>query len=157
MASLIINKIFYMLNHVQKNKPCLKCSYQNLHDRLNLCKIPGYISHLLLRLAILPDVRTFVSKPPVCMKHWSNGFLQDDLQGIELVCWFHGSSFKGFSIVFLFSDWLKSNHLRSRIKCGFLNIFSSHICSTVTETIRVTNYATSFGVKKCSENQVRSC
>ena len=30
-------------------------------------------------------------------------------------CWFHGSSFKGFSIVFLYSDWLKSNHLRSRI------------------------------------------
>ena len=72
-------------------------------------------------------------------------------------CWFHGSSFKGFSIVFLFSDWLKSNHLKSRIERGFLGIFSHHICSAVTETIRVTNYATSFGAKKCSENQVRSC
>ena len=62
-----------------------------------------------------------------------------------------------FSVVFLYSDWLKWNHLRSRTELGFLDIFSRHICSAVTETIRVTNYATSFGAKKCSENQVRSC
>ena len=72
-------------------------------------------------------------------------------------CWFHGSSFKGFSIVFLFCYWLKSNHLRGRIERGFLDIFSRLIYSAVTESIRVTNYATSFGAKKCSENQVRSC
>ena len=64
---------------------------------------------------------------------------------------------KVFLLFFLFSDWLKSNHLRSRIERGFLDIFSRHICSAVTETIRVTKCATSFGVKKCSENQVRSC
>ena len=64
---------------------------------------------------------------------------------------------KVFLLFFLFSDWLKSNHLRSPIECGFLDIFSRHICGAVTETIRVTNYATSFGAKKCSENQVRSC
>ena len=65
---------------------------------------------------------------------------------------------KAFSKVlllrFLFSDWLKSNHLKSRIEHGFLDIFSRNICGAVTETIRVTNNATSFGVKKCSENQV---
>ena len=60
-------------------------------------------------------------------------------------------------LFFLFSDWLKSNHLRSQIEHGFLNIFSRHICSAETETIRVTNYATSFGAKTCSQNQVRSC
>ena len=38
-------------------------------------------------------------------------------------CWFHGSSFKGFSIIFLFSDWLKSNHLKSCIERGFVDIF----------------------------------
>ena len=44
-----------------------------------------------------------------------------------LCCWFNGSSFKGFSVVFLlfflFFDWLKSNHLRSRIERGFLTFF----------------------------------
>ena len=34
--------------------------------------------------------------------------------------------------------------------------FSRHICSTVAETIGVTNYAASFGAKKCSENQIWS-
>ena len=64
---------------------------------------------------------------------------------------------KVFRLFFLFSDWLKYNHLKSRIERGFLDIFSRHICSFVTETIRVTNYYTSFGAKKCSENYVRSC
>ena len=63
---------------------------------------------------------------------------------------------KVFLLFFLFSDWVKLNHLRSRIERGFFDI-SRHICSAVTETILVTNYATSFGAKKCSENQVRSC
>ena len=30
---------------------------------------------------------------------------------------------KAFLLFFLFSDWLKSNHPRSRIKRGFLDIF----------------------------------
>ena len=38
---------------------------------------------------------------------------------------------KFFLLFFLFSDWLKLNHLRSRIERGFLDIFSRHICSTV--------------------------
>ena len=36
---------------------------------------------------------------------------------------------------------------RSRMECGFSDIFSRHICSTVAETIGVTNYAASFGAK----------
>ena len=60
-------------------------------------------------------------------------------------CWFHGSSFKGFSIVFLFSDWPKSNHFRVRMERGFLDVVLRQICSAVAETIQVTNYATSFG------------
>ena len=55
---------------------------------------------------------------------------------------------KVFLLFFLFSDWLKSN------RNWFLGIFSRHICSAETKTIRVTNCATSFGAKKCSENQV---
>ena len=47
-----------------------------------------------------------------------------------LVCpqnyWFHERSFKGFSIVFLFSDWPKSTRTFEH--------FSRHECCTVTET-----------------------
>ena len=32
-------------------------------------------------------------------------------------------SFKGFSMVFLLSDWLKLNHLKSRMECGFFDTF----------------------------------
>ena len=55
------------------------------------------------------------------------------------VCWFHGRSFKGFSIVFLLPDWLKLNHLKSRMELSvvFSDIFSRHICSIVAETIGV--------------------
>ena len=49
---------------------------------------------------------------------------------------------KVFLLFFLLSDGLKSNHIRSRIECGFLDISSRHICRAVTETIRVTNYPT---------------
>ena len=38
-------------------------------------------------------------------------------------CWFHGSSFQGFSVVFLLPDWLKLNHLKSQMECGFSDIF----------------------------------
>ena len=61
---------------------------------------------------------------------------------------------KAFLLFFLLSDWLKLNHLESRMECGFSDIFSRHICSTVAETIGVTNYAASFGAKKCSENHI---
>ena len=62
-----------------------------------------------------------------------------------------------FLLFFLLPDWLKSNYLKSRMECGISVIFSRHICSTVAETIDVTNYAASFGAKKCSENHIWSC
>ena len=61
---------------------------------------------------------------------------------------------KAFLLFFLLPDWLKLNHLKSRMECGFSDTFSRHICSSVAETIRVTNYAASFGAKKCSENHI---
>ena len=51
---------------------------------------------------------------------------------------------KAFSLFFLLTGWLKLN-LKSRMECGFSDNFSCHICSTVGETIGVTNYAASFG------------
>ena len=61
---------------------------------------------------------------------------------------------KAFLFFFLLPDWLKFNHLKSRMECGFSDIFSRHICSIAEETISVTNYAASFGAKKCSENHI---
>ena len=61
---------------------------------------------------------------------------------------------KAFLLFFLLPNWLKLNHLKSRMECGFPDIFSRHFCSTVAETIGVTNYAASFGAKKCSENHI---
>ena len=54
---------------------------------------------------------------------------------------------KLLQLFFLLPDWLKMNHLKSRIECGFSDIFSRHICSTEAVTICVTNYAASFGAK----------
>ena len=61
---------------------------------------------------------------------------------------------KAFLLFFLLPDWLKLNHLKSPMECGFSDIFSRHFCSTVAETIGLTNYAASFGAKKCSENHI---
>ena len=63
---------------------------------------------------------------------------------------------KALPLFFLLPDWLKLNHLKSRVECGLSDIFSRHICSTVAETIGVTNYAASFGAKKCPENHIWS-
>ena len=57
------------------------------------------------------------------------------------------ASSKAFLLFFLLHDWLKLNHLKSRMECGFSDIFSRHICSIVAETIGVTNYAGSFGAE----------
>ena len=62
-------------------------------------------------------------------------------------CWFHGSSFKGFSVVFP-APWLaKVESSQQSNGMWFFRHFSRHICSTVAETIGVTSYATSFGAK----------
>ena len=61
---------------------------------------------------------------------------------------------KAFLLFFLLHDWTKLNHLKSQMDCGFPDIFPRHFCSTVAETIGSTNYAASFGAKKCSENHI---
>ena len=54
---------------------------------------------------------------------------------------------KAFLLLFLLPNWLKLNHLRSWMECGFWDIFC-RICSTVAETIGVTNNTANFGAKK---------
>ena len=54
---------------------------------------------------------------------------------------------KAFLLFFLLPDWLKLNHLKSRMECRFSDTFSRRICFTVAETIGVTNNAASFGAK----------
>ena len=61
--------------------------------------------------------------------------------------WIFHDTNSSFLLFFLLPDWLKLNHLKCRMECGFSDIFSRHICSTVAETIGVTNYAASFGAK----------
>ena len=64
---------------------------------------------------------------------------------------------KVFLLFSMLPDSLKLNHLKSRMECGFSDIFSRHFCSTVAETIGVTINPASFGAKKCSENHIWSC
>ena len=76
---------------------------------------------------------------------------------IELVSVIVGSTeapSKVFILFFLLPDWLKLNHLKSRLECGFSDIFSRHFCSTVAGTIGVTINPTGFGAKQCSENHI---
>ena len=54
---------------------------------------------------------------------------------------------KAFLLFFLLPDWLKLNHLKRRMECGFPDIFSCHFHSTVAETIGLTNYKATFGAK----------
>ena len=54
---------------------------------------------------------------------------------------------KAFLLFFLLPDWLKLNHLKSRMNVVFQTFLSRHICSTIPESIGVTNYAASFGAK----------
>ena len=61
---------------------------------------------------------------------------------------------KAFLLLFLLTDWLKLNHLKPQMECGFSDIFSRHICSTAAETIGMTNYAASLGAEKCLENHI---
>ena len=48
---------------------------------------------------------------------------------------------------FLLPDWLKLNHLESRMDSGFSDIFSRHICFTVAEAIGVENNTASLAWK----------
>ena len=62
---------------------------------------------------------------------------------------------KAVLLVFLLPDWLKLNHLKSRMECGFSDICSRYICSTVAETIGVTNYAASVGAKNVQKTHLK--
>ena len=54
---------------------------------------------------------------------------------------------KTFLLLFLLAEWLKLNHLKSWMECGFSEICFRHNCSTTAETIDVRNYTASFGAK----------
>ena len=66
------------------------------------------------------------------------------------------ASSKAFLLFSLLPDWLKLNHLKSRMECGFSDIFCAYSFHG-SKTIGVTDYAASFGAKKCSENHIWSC
>ena len=52
-------------------------------------------------------------------------------QAVEVcICWFHECSLKDFPLFFLFSDWLKSNHLIDRIKREFFTYFRAIIVAS---------------------------
>ena len=70
------------------------------------------------------------------------------------ICWLHRSSFKGYSTVFPAPSLAKVESSQKSNGMWFPDIFSRHFCSTVAKTIGLTNYATSFGAKKCSENHI---
>ena len=55
-------------------------------------------------------------------KKFENAFMSSRLSIVRTVGSTEAPS-KVFLLFSLFSDWLKSNHLRSRIECGFFDIF----------------------------------
>ena len=63
---------------------------------------------------------------------------------------------KAFLLFFLLHDWLKLNHLKSRMECGFSDICSRHICCTVAEAIGVKNYTASFGAKNVQKTTFKA-
>ena len=64
---------------------------------------------------------------------------------------------KVFLLFFLFSDWLKSNHLNSQIEHGFLNIFYAIFDAPYRNDKSDKLRNKYFGTKKFSKNQVWSC
>ena len=62
---------------------------------------------------------------------------------------------KAFLLFFPLPDWLKLNHLKSRMECGF-QTFLRHFCSTVAETIGLTNYTASFGAKNVQKTTFKA-
>ena len=88
-------------------------------------------------------------------KHYSHPYLSTLGYQIELEEPFVGSTeacSKTFPLFFLFSEWIKFSHLRSRIKRGVLFIFSRHNRNNISDKLRK-----NYGAKKCLKEQVRSC
>ena len=81
-------------------------------------------------------------------ENWSDIWTQELILAINLKLnrWFHRSSFKGFSIVFP-APWLAK--VESSQKSNGTWLFRHFFAG-------VTNYAASFGTKKCSENHIWS-
>ena len=83
-------------------------------------------------------------------------FLDDGKNNIMskvLVCWSHGSSFYCFSCSLIGWSWIISKVAWNVVFQTFFRAIFER--STVAETIGVTNYAASFGGKKCSENHTQ--
>ena len=72
------------------------------------------------------------------VKSNSGYFIRDDLNTLEDDFGANKKPFvgsmeapsKAFLLSFLLPDWLKLNHLKSRMECRFSDIFSRHFCST---------------------------
>ena len=92
------------------------------------------------------------------MSDFGNNFQQNTLktrhQETDFIVGSIEAPSEAFLLFSLLPDRLKLNHLKSRMECGFSDIFFAPYVFTVAETIGVTNYAASFGAKKCSENHI---
>ena len=73
-------------------------------------------------------------------------------------CWFDGSSFKGFSIVFP-APWLAKveSSQKSKGMWFFRHFFVPSLFDRSRNKIGVTNNPAGFGAKKCSENHIWRC
>ena len=104
-----------------------------------------------LRLACYSFVHVLIYRP--CYYGTFDTARSFSISSLQLITRIVGSTeapSKVFLLSFLCSDWLKSN------RTSFFGIFSRHICSAVTETMRVTNYATSFGAKNVQKTKVEA-
>ena len=106
-------------------------------------------------LSLFGFLKRFSLKRHIAENRPVRPYLKEELTRTKCIVGSMEAPSKAFLLFFLLPDWLKLNHLKSRMECGFSDIFSRHICSTVVETIGVTNYAASFGAKKCLENHTQ--
>ena len=98
------------------------------------CHTKSFKTYLIYEVHSL-DFDTVVSCPSLntyrvdrCVSFYGLAFVP----ALILTVGFTEAPSKVFLLFFLFSDWLKSNHLRSRIECGFLDISSPHISDNNT-------------------------
>ena len=124
------------------------------YDNFNVILLESYIIPGKILLGILLCLNLIHPWPRSDPDRTSIQFVISQI--LLLICWFHGSSFKGFSIVFP-APWLaKVESSQKSNGMWFFRHFLRHFCSTVAETIGVTINPASFGAKKCSENHIWS-
>ena len=68
----------------------------------------------------------------------------------SVYCWLDGSSFKGFSVVFL-SDWVNSNHLKSGPNADFWTFFAPYSLRR-NRNNKSNKLCNTLWGKKCSRN-----